>query len=324
MKKKVIIDCDPGIDDSLALMLAIKSNQFDILGITIVPGNVPSSLGALNASKVLNLMDSLNIPIYIGESKPLVKDLVTAQDTHGEDGLGETYIKPPNIKINNNAEDFIINTLKKEKDVSIIALGPLTNIAKALKKDPSAFKNAKEIISMGGSFLSQGNTTPVAEFNYWVDPDASQFVYQNANIPITMVPLDVTREIILTPNYIEFLNQINNKLSNFIVDITKFYVNFHWKQEKTLGCVINDPLTIAYFLDRNLCSGFYSHVDIVTSGLAIGQTIVDKQDFYKKPKNCFVLNKVNSHKFMEYFLYTLFPEFKEDINLILSNSKYSY
>lgn len=321
MKRKVIIDCDPGIDDSLALLLALNSPELDVIGITIVSGNVSANQGAKNALKVLNLMKREDIKVYIGESTPLVRDLVTAQDTHGEDGLGETNYKEANVEINYNGIDFILDNAKKG-DVSIIALGPLTNLAKALEKDESSFNMIKEIVSMGGTFKSHGNCSQVAEFNYWIDPHSVKNIFDKNKVPFSMVGLDVTREIILTPNLIEFINQIGGEIGKFIVDITRFYVDFHWKQERTLGCVINDPLAVAYFIDRSICEGFTSYLDIVVDGIAMGQTLVDVGEFYKKDHNGLVLTKVNSRKFMEMFLYRLFPNNKKDIDLILNNKKY--
>lgn len=325
MRKKVIIDCDPGIDDSLALILALKSPELEVLGITTMSGNVPALQGAKNALKVLRLLNRLDVPVYAGEEVPLVRELVTAEDTHGDDGLGATFMSEVSEAIiKNGAVDFILSTIEKEESISIIALGPLTNIARAMEKDLQTFSKAQEIVSMGGTFKSHGNCSPVAEFNYWVDPHAVKYVFDHLTIPMAMVGLDVTREIVLTPNYIELLRQMNTELSRFIVDITRFYVDFHWKQERTLGCVINDPLAIAYFMDRTLCSGFDSYVDVVTEGIAIGQTVVDCGNFYKHKSNCFVLDKVQSHKFMEIFLNRLFPEFTEDIALVLKDNKYSY
>lgn len=325
MKRKVIIDCDPGIDDSLALMLALKSPELEVLGITTVSGNVPALQGAKNALKVLKLLNRLDIPVYVGEEVPLIRELVTAEDTHGDDGLGATFIpEVSEASIKSGAVDFILSTIKKEEPTSIIALGPLTNIARSMEKDLQTFNKAEEIVSMGGTFKSHGNCSPVAEFNYWVDPHAVKYVFDNLSVPMTMVGLDVTREIVLTPNYIELLRQINTELSRFVVDITRFYVDFHWKQERTLGCVINDPLAVAYFIDRTLCSGFPSYVDVVTEGIAIGQTVVDYANFYKHKHNCFVLDRVESRKFMKTFLTRLFPDFVEDINLVLSSDKYSH
>ena len=321
MKRKVIIDCDPGIDDSLALLLALNSPELEVIGITIVSGNVPANQGAKNALKVLRLLNRKDIKVYIGESTPLVRDLVTAEDTHGEDGLGETNYKEADIEINYNGVDFILDSAKKG-DVSIIALGPLTNLAKALEKDVNSFNMLEEIVSMGGAFKSHGNCSQVAEFNYWVDPHSVKNVFDKSKVPFSMIGLDVTREIILTPNLIEVINQIGGVIGKFIVDITRFYVDFHWKQERTLGCVINDPLAVAYFMDRSICEGFTSYLDIVLDGTAMGQTLVDVGEFYRKEHNGLVLTKVDSKKFMTMFLYRLFPENKRDIDLILNNSKY--
>ncbi len=323
MKKKVIIDCDPGIDDSLALILALNSPELDVIGITTVSGNVKSDQGARNALKVLRLMGREDIPVYIGEEIPLERELVTAQDTHGEDGLGETDYKEADVEINYGGVDFILNSARNES-ISIIALGPLTNLAKAIEKDNDGFNMISEIISMGGAFKSHGNCSQVAEFNYWVDPHSVREVFEKGTVPFSMVGLDVTREIVLTPNIIELINQIGGDLANFIVDITRFYVDFHWKQERTLGCVINDPLAVGYFIDRSLCDGFTSYLDIVTDGIAVGQTLVDVGEFYRKPHNGFILTKVNSKKFMKMFLERLFPDNKRDIEIVLNNPKYGF
>ena len=315
MKKKVIIDCDPGIDDSLALILALNSPELEIVGITTVSGNVKADQGAKNALKVLKIMNREDIPVYIGEEVPLERELVTAQDTHGEDGLGETNYEDADVEINYGGVDFIL-------DISIIALGPLTNLAKAIEKDEEGFNMINEIVSMGGAFKSHGNCSQVAEFNYWVDPHGVKEVFDKSKVPFSMVGLDVTREIILTPNLIELIKQIGGDVANFIVDITRFYVDFHWKQERTLGCVINDPLAVAYFIDRTLCEGFTSYLDIVTDGKAIGQTLVDVGNFYRKEHNGRILTKVDSKRFMKMFLERIFPESKNDIAIVLNNSKY--
>ena len=238
-KRKVIIDCDPGIDDSLAILLAVNSPELEILGITTCSGNVEAKMGAKNALKTLQICSSLNIPVYKGEDKPLKRALVTAQDTHGEDGIGENFYEDvAEYKIKENGVDFIIDTLKNNKDVSIIALGPLTNIAKAIMKDKKAFDNLDEFVSMGGAFRIHGNCSPVAEFNYWVDPHAADYVYKNLPKKIHMIGLDVTRKIVLTPNIIEFINRLDKDISKYITEITRFYIDFHWKQEGIIGCVI--------------------------------------------------------------------------------------
>lgn len=323
-KRNVIIDCDPGIDDSLALILALSSEELNIIGITIVSGNVHVNKGVKNALKVLRLMNRLDIPIYIGEGNPLQRELVVAEDTHGEDGLGETFIEEvEGGSVKKGAKNFILDAVIENKDVSIIALGPLTNLAEALQENPKVFNKIEEIVSMGGAFKSHGNCSPVAEFNYWVDPHSVRYIMKHSRVPFHMVGLDVTRECVLTPNYIELLRQFNDEKADFIVEITRFYVDFHWQQERTLGCVINDPLAVLYFINREVCDGFEAYMDIVTEGIAMGQTIVDSKNFYKKKANCKVLTKVNSKFFMKEFLKRIFRDKKEDIDLILENEVYT-
>ena len=313
-KRKVIIDCDPGIDDSLAILLALNSDELEVLGLTITSGNVPARMGAKNALKTLQIANRLDIPVYVGEEFPLQRELITAQDTHGEDGIGENFYDDVKGEILEGGVDFIIDTLKREEKVSIIALGPLTNIAKALMKDKDAFDNLDEFVSMGGAFRIHGNCSPVAEFNYWVDPHAADYTYKHLPKKIHMVGLDVTRKIVLTPNIIEFINRLEKEKSKFITEITRFYIDFHWQQEGIIGCVINDPLAVAYFIDRNLCKGFDSYVEVVHDGVAIGQSIVDSFNFYKKEPNAHVLTKTEEKAFMKMFLKRIFKGYEEIID----------
>ena len=315
-KRKVIIDCDPGIDDSLAILLALNSPELEVLGLTICSGNVPASLGAKNALKALQMCQRLDIPVYVGEEVPLERELVTAQDTHGEDGVGENFYEDVDAKINYGGVDFIIDTLKNNKDVSIIALGPLTNIAKAIMKDKKAFDNLDEFISMGGAFRIHGNCSPVAEFNYWVDPHGADYVYKNLSKKIHMVGLDVTRKIVLTPNIIEFISRLDKDMAKYITEITRFYIDFHWEQEGIIGCVINDPLAVAYFIDRSLLKGFDSYVEVVHDGVAVGQSIVDSFNFYKNEPNAHVLTEVDEKAFMKMFLKRIFKGYENVIDTI--------
>ncbi len=315
-KRKVIIDCDPGIDDSLAILLALNSPELEVLGLTVCSGNVPATLGAKNALKALQICQRLDIPVYVGEELPLERELVTAQDTHGEDGVGENFYEDVDAKILYGGVDFIIDTLKNNKDVSIIALGPLTNIAKALMKDKKAFENLDEFVSMGGAFRIHGNCSPVAEFNYWVDPHGADYVYKNLPKKIHMVGLDVTRKIVLTPNIIEFINRLDKDKAKYITEITRFYIDFHWEQEGIIGCVINDPLAVAYFINRDLCKGFDSYVEVVHDGVAVGQSIVDSFNFYKNEPNSHVLTEVDEKAFMKMFLKRIFKEYENVIDTI--------
>lgn len=311
--KKIIIDCDPGIDDALALMLALRSPELDILGITVVSGNVPAQKGAHNAQIILHWMGRSDIPVYLGEKLPLVCPYVDAMDTHGEDGLGEShYPEIKNAAIHSKGVDFIADTLyaaaRNGEQVSIIALGPLTNLAKVIQNAPRSLPGLGELISMGGSCQSHGNCSPVAEYNYWCDPHAAEIVYRAfEEIPVLqekqihMVGLDVTRKIVLTPNLLEYMCCVNPKMGDRIRRITRFYFDFHWKQEGIIGCVINDPLAVAYFIDRTLCSGISTCTKIAVEGLCRGQSVVDRFDFWNGHKNSYVLLHASPQAFMQMF-----------------------
>lgn len=327
--RKVIIDCDPGIDDALALILALKSKELDILGITTVSGNVDAYKGAENAFKILKKMNREEIPVYMGEDKPLKRDYIDATDTHGTDGLGETELSlGEGVELHKDAVGFIRDTLEVQaysgEKVSIIALGPLTNIAKVVKDYPEVLHGLDEFVSMGGTFKSHGNCSPVAEYNYWCDPDSAKIVYEAFSERkdlqdklIHMVGLDVTRKILLTPNILEYMKSLNEELGSLIEQITRFYFNFHWKQEEVIGCVINDPLAVAYFYDRSLCEGRSFYTTITTEGESIGESIVDEYDFWKKPKNSFVLERTKPFAFFSLFIEKVFDCKKEEIEPIL-------
>lgn len=278
MKRKVIIDCDPGIDDSLAIMLAVSMEEISVAGITVVCGNCPVSMGTANVKKILRYMNRLDIPVFAGEEKPVKREYADALDTHGSDGLGESFL--PNVEgyeQDLGAVEFLEHALLKEP-CSVIALGPLTNLARLLQKSPEAFERIEEIVSMGGSFGSRGNCSPVAEYNYWADPDGASMVYEAAEKfgkKIYMVGLDVTRNIVLTPDMLEYMKRLKPAAGEFVQRITKFYFDFHWQQEHLLGCVINDPLAVAYFADRSLCKGFEAYTQVETEGISRGQTVVD-------------------------------------------------
>ena len=304
-KRKVIIDCDPGIDDSLALMLALKSPEMEVIGITIVCGNCPVEMGFENAKKILKHLNRLDVPVYIGESKPLRRDYVNALDTHGEDGLGESYLPEVHgFKQNIHAVDFLADVLKRER-VSVIALGPMTNLARLIQKDKDAFAQIDQLVSMGGTFKSHGNCSPVAEYNYWCDPDSASLVYDTMyelQKKIHMIGLDVTRNIVLTPTILEYICRLNTETGMFIKKITKFYFDFHWEWEHIIGCVINDPLAVAYFLNPTICEGFDSYVQIETEGISLGQSVVDSMHFYRKASNATVMTAVDTYAFFQLFL----------------------
>jgi purine nucleosidase len=304
-KTKVFIDCDPGIDDALALLLALCHPNVSVVGIGVNCGNVPVELGVKNVLHILELTGQVHVPVYAGAEKPLQRNFVSAQDTHGENGLGEIIFAQPMIKAQKMSASEAILCYAKA-DTTLLTLAPLTNVALALQKNPKVLQSYGKVISMGGAFRTHGNCSQVAEYNYWCDPEAAEYVYANAGRVIEMVGLDVTRAFVLHAEAREKLKNLNNPLAEFAYDITGFYQNFHQKQENLNGCVLNDVLAVAYLIDENLCAGFLSHVDIVCQGKAMGQSLVDVGDFYKQSPNALILQEVRADDAMQLFWKTCF------------------
>lgn len=329
MKKHVIIDCDPGIDDSLALMLALSMKELEVEAITIVCGNCPVEMGFSNAKKILKQMGRLDIPVYAGAERPLERTYVNALDTHGADGLGESFLpEVSGYEQDISAEEFLVSRFgqgsgeKMDRNpCSVIALGPMTNLAKLIRRDEKAFGAIEEIVSMGGNFRSHGNCSPVAEYNYWCDPDSAAIVYETAeklDKKIVMVGLDVTREIVLTPDLLEYMKRLNPQMGQFVQAITKFYFDFHWEWEHLIGCVINDPLAVAYFADRSICSGLEAYTAIETMGISMGQTVVDSMGFYRKKANALVLTQVDPLRFFKMFFARILNIEEKELDLLES------
>ena len=312
--KKIIIDCDPGIDDSLAIMLALNSPEVEVLGITIVAGNSPVELGFKNAKRVLDFLGRLDVPVYLGADRPRVREYVNALDTHGADGLGESFLpEVPGQEIPDmTAVDFMRQALKSG-DVSVVALGPLTNLAGLIDEDVDAFLSIERLVSMGGNFRSHGNCSPVAEYNYWEDPDSAKVVFDTLYAhhgKIEMVGLDVTRQIVLTPEILQQMKCDNPVVGDFIEKITKFYFKFHWEWEHIRGCVINDPLAVAQFIRPDILKGIEAFTEVETGGISMGQTVVDSMGFYRKESNALIYTEVDTKAFWELFLNRIIGEKK--------------
>ena len=311
------------IDDSLAIMLALSLESISVKGITIVCGNSPVEMGFGNAKKVLHFLKRLDIPIYQGEKTPLKREYVNALDTHGEDGLGESFLPEiPGYEQNETAVEFMGRIIREcaaaERAVFRDCSGTYDESGKTDPDRPRSFYQIQEIISMGGNFKSHGNCSPVAEYNYWVDPDAAALVYETAaqkHSLISMVGLDVTRKIVLTPDLLEYMKRLQPEIGSFVQKITKFYFDFHWEWEHLIGCVINDPLAVAYFADRSLCSGIQAYTAVETGGICMGQTVVDAMDFYRKKPNAVILTEVDVLKFFKIFYSSILqiPEEKLDL-----------
>ena len=300
--KKIILDCDPGHDDAVAIMLAAAHDNIEILGITCVAGNATLENTKMNALKICSLIGKTNIPIYAGSDKPLIYDLVTAEHVHGKSGL-DTDGQPINISDgydiqNLHAVDFIINTCHQEKEpIYLCPVGPLTNIAMALQKDPSIAPKIKEIIFMGGAAMCLGNITPVAEFNIYVDPHAANIVL-NSGIKTVMFGLDVTHKVNVNDVIINDIKNNQNKSSILFADLMNFYSKTHREVFEINESPLHDPCVIGYLIDEKIFSGKLVNVQVEeTSILTRGKTVTDWLKVTDRKPNCHVMINADSTKF---------------------------
>jgi len=271
---RVIIDTDPGVDDALALLLAMRSPELKIEAITAVAGNVPLELTLPNALRMVEIAGRTDIPVAAGAKGPLLRRLVTAAYAHGENGLGGAVFPEPKIKpVAEPAAALIRQIIRKYPgEVTLLPVGPLTNIATALSIDSELAGMVKGIVMMGGS-LSGGNITPAAEFNVYVDPEAARIVFQSG-IPITMVGLDATRKTSLTEEHVRVLDAAQNPVSQAAAKIGRNAINHNRERGFLVGPNMHDSLAVAGFLDPSLLTVRDYYVDVETTGeLTAGETL---------------------------------------------------
>ena len=277
--RKIIIDTDPGQDDAIAILLALSCpDDFELLGITCVAGNVPLALTTRNARVVCELAERPDTPVYTGCEKPLHRPLVTAEHVHGKTGLDGFDLPEPTMPLQDkHAVDFLIETLRAEpkNSVTLCPLGPLTNIATALTKAPDIAENIHQIVLMGGAYFEVGNITPAAEFNIYVDPEAAEIVMKSG-CDITFLPLDVTHKALVTADRIAAFQEIGSRVGDAIAGWTGFFERFDKAKYGSEGAPLHDPCVIAYLLQPGLFSGRHVNVEIETkSDLTRGMTVAD-------------------------------------------------
>jgi purine nucleosidase len=304
MPKKILFDTDPGIDDACAILLALASPELSVEGLSVVHGNCSLEQATVNALSVLELANASHIPVARGCELPLVQPSLLAPETHGDSGLGYAKLPGPRAKpIGQHAIDFLIEKiLATPGEITLVALGPLTNVALAVRQEPRIVEAVKELIIMGGAIRYEGNTTALAEFNTYVDPHAAHIVY-HAAIPTTLVPLDVTYQCVLTPNDVRRLQRLDSPLTKFVADATRFYMEFHEEFQKIEGCVINDPLALALTFAPELCTYQELPVDVdLSGGISMGKTVADFYNYSKKPANLKVALGVRARDFIDLFV----------------------
>ena len=320
--QRILLDTDTGVDDALAIILALNSPELKVEAITTVSGNVHVDFCTRNLMLTLEAMDLCEYPIIAkGESQPLVKPLVTAAHVHGTDGLGDVtkllapdgsqrYPNPEMRLATTSAVDLIINLASQyPNELVLVPVGPLTNIARAMDKNPDRMRKIKEIVLMGGAFETYGNVTTTAEFNIFVDPHAAQQVL-DFGVPITFVPLDVTHQVLLTSENLKAkCGERSDKLSQFLRDATGISMAYHRQHEGFDGIYIHDALPIGLLTQSSLFETTDAFVLVETSGrLTQGMTIADLRPGPKRQKpNARVCVGVDAEGFIEHFFDRILP-----------------
>lgn len=302
---RIIIDTDPGVDDALTFLLALASPEIQLEALTTVQGNVNIEKATRNALSVLELAQASHIPVAQGCSHPMLKSPHNAgEDVHGFSGMGNAELPEPACKpVETHAIDFLIEKfLAEPNEISLFAIGPLTNIALAIRKEPRITKAIKELVIMGGAIRQGGNITPLAEFNIYEDPHAAHVVF-HSGIPITLIPLDATFKCLLTVDDIERLNRIDSPIARFIRDATSVYMTFYQHYEGFNGCALHDPLTLAAVIAPDLLTLEEHYVDVdISGGVSTGKTFADFMKVSKQPPNMKVALDVKGREFVELFI----------------------
>lgn len=307
MSKPILIDTDTGVDDAMALILALRSPELSVKAITTVAGNIEVGKCTLNVHRVLDLLQIQDRPVVAqGATHPLRARLLTASEVHGEDGLGNISKSLPPVapfKPARAVETILECCDHYRSRLTIVAIGPLTNIALALKADARTFRMAGRIITMGGAFRVPGNTGPVAEFNYYVDPEAAHVVL-NSGVPVTVLPLDVTHQVVLMRKEMEYrATRRASKVAMTVLRMTRDYMRYHLATQGFNGGYLHDPVAAALAVMPDLVKTRTTHVDVETKGsFTRGMTVSDlRKPRDPKSKTVQVAMSIDRERFLKLF-----------------------
>jgi inosine-uridine nucleoside N-ribohydrolase len=322
MPRHVIIDTDPGVDDALALILALQSPELCVDAITTVSGNVHVEMATQNTLTVLGLFPpERRPPVARGADRPLVRSLDTAAPVHGDDGLGGVsrmhtaagqpcYPAVSPTHASRDAVACLLDLIRRSPgEFTLVALGPLTNLALTLHRDAHTFRQLAEVVIMGGAVTVPGNVSPVAEFNIYVDPEAAQVVFASG-VPITLIGLDVTERVRLTGAMMDqYVRPAGSSLSQFVMDCTAHTIEFSTRVKRPPGMAMHDPLAIGALIDPTIVHTAPLSVQVETKGeLTTGMLVADRRPLHsdlKAPANVHVALEVDAARFLEMFLHRL-------------------
>ncbi len=306
MKHKIILDCDPGHDDAIALLLAAHHPAIDLLAITTVAGNQSIEKTTLNALKVCSLAHIRNVPVAMGMERPLVRPAKHAANIHGESGLDGPHIPEPDIELApQHAVDLLIDLLlNSDGDITLVPTGPLTNIAVAIRREPAILPKIQAISLMGGA-IGLGNTTPAAEFNIHTDPEAAAIVF-SCGRPITMCPLEVTHQALATEDVLGRLREANRPVATFAADLLDFFAGRYRNEFGFPAAPVHDPCAVAAVVDPSIVRAHDMHVEIETTGeWTSGRTVCDVFDRLGKAPNARVGYALEVDRFWDMVISTI-------------------
>lgn len=322
-KIPVIFDCDPGVDDALAIILALTHPGIDVKAVCTVSGNGNLENTTRNGLKILTLCGREDIPLYKGAATALNGVEPDTVSAFGDDGMGGYADEIPSDKRPEaeDAADFLADIVNKHPhELTIMAIGPCTNIAKAIRKNPDFPKLVKRIIVMGGAKYT-GNTSPVAEYNFWADPQAAKEVYEAPFSENVMIGLDITNQIALSGNMREILRNFNTPLSLFLYNITRIGLDENWQSRRKPVAPMHDVLTTAYIIDNSILELKKANIEIATEGIAAGQSLVDIGGHWNNGVcNAYYGAAVDVAKFYKLLLTTIFPEQSDAVMAYLGAS----
>lgn len=306
---RLIIDCDPGIDDALAILLALGAD-LPLHAVTTVAGNVVVEQSTSNALTVLAVADRLDLPVYEGASAPLLGELPETSSSHGLDGLGGQGETPLRTSaFSTPALDALLHASKAEgAPLTIAAIGPLTNIAQAVIADPEFASRVEHLVIMGGA-IGAGNVTPAAEFNFWHDPHAADIVLRAGFRSVDIVGLDVTGQVFLDAETRERIRYQGTEVAEFVYEMTRDYFDAYWRSHGVVGAEMCDPLVVAHLLDDQIVTFVDALVEVEVSGESVGRSNVWPVSRYpEKVANARVAVDVDSPAFFHTLLESIFPQ----------------
>ena len=298
MSTRVLLDCDPGHDDAIAMLLALASDEVDLTAITTVAGNQTLDKTTYNALRTLALADRTDVPVAAGMDRPLVRDQVIADYVHGESGLdGADLPEPETEPIDDHAVDVIVREARAG-DLTLVPVGPLSNVAMALRRAPDITDTLDRIVLMGGA-VGDGNITPSAEFNIFVDPEAANVVF-GSDVPVTMVGLDVTRQARIGPDGTSKIRGMGSDVAVAVADLLEFFVRFHREEYGWESVPIHDALAVAEIADPGILETDHVHVGVETKGnLTYGRTVADVRGVTDEAPNADVALDVDRDAFFD-------------------------